>query len=73
MQSVICTHYDADTLAAVTDTSKLFQLQTFKTFISEMYTCIMYVCKLEAAFSICHCITGRATGPIFVQVSAADK
>ena len=37
MQSVICTHYDADTLAAVTDTSKLFQLQTFKTFISEMY------------------------------------
>ena len=42
MQSVICTHYDADTLATVTDTSKLFQLQTFKTFISEMYT-HMYV------------------------------
>ena len=29
-------------MAAVTDTSKLFQLQTFKTFISEMYT-HMYV------------------------------
>ena len=71
MQSVICTHYVADTLAAVTDTSKLFQLQTFKTFISEMYTCI---CKLKAAFSEhCHCITDRAAGPIFVQVSAPDK
>ena len=70
MQSVICTHYVADTLAAVTDTSKLFQLQTFKTFISEMYTC-MYV-RLKPPFSSI-AIVSLAELPIFVQVSAPDK